>query len=121
MEKINRLNINSLQKEAKVSEHNEAFQILARMQNCRVGVGARFESAETTSFFIEVLLSLCTSDHTVDLNLVERNLHLLKQLEKRGYALSCEDDGTISCEHAISSKNLAAECEVIINLVGRAS
>ena len=118
MKKINRITINSLQQEAKMSEHNEAFQVLTRMQNCRVGVGARLESVENPSFFVEVLVSLCTSDHTVNLDLVEKNLHLLKQLEKRGYALNCEDDGSISCELTVSSNNLAAECEAIINLVG---
>ena len=118
MKKINRITINSLQKEAKTSEHNDAFQVLARMQNCRVGVGARLETAENPYFFVEVLVSLCTSDHTVNLDLVEKSLHLLKQLERWGYALNCEDDGSISCELTVSSKNLAAEYEAIINLVG---
>jgi hypothetical protein len=116
MKAINGINIDSLLIEAK-SEHDEAFQVLARMQNCWVGVGARLESAEYPSFFIEVLISLCTSDRSVNLELVETNLILLKQLEKRGYVLNCEEDGSISCELTISSKNLIAECEAILDLV----
>ncbi|MFX0201473.1 MAG: hypothetical protein ACFFCW_35600 [Candidatus Hodarchaeota archaeon] len=118
MGETNRININSLKKEAK-SKHNEAFQVLARMQNCRVGVGARLESAETPSFFVEVLVNLCTSDRSVNLELVEMNLLLLKQLEKRGYVLNCEEDGSISCELTVSSKNLIAECTAILDIVSR--
>jgi len=117
MKEINGINIDSLLKKAK-SKHNEAFQVLARMQNCRVGVGARLESVEYPSFFIEVLASPCTNDRAVNLEFVETNLRLLKQLEKRGYVLNCEEDGSISCELTVSSKNLAAEYEAIINLVG---
>ena len=116
MKETNGINIDSLLKEAK-SEHNEAFQVLARMQNCRVGVGARLESGEYPSFFIEVLVRLCTSDRSVNLELVETNLRLLKQLEKRGYVLNCEEDGSISCELPVSLKNLIAECEAILDVV----
>jgi len=116
MKETNRINIDSLQKEAK-SKHNEAFKVLARMQNCRVGVGARFELAENPSFFVEVLVILCTIDRSVNLELVEKNLFLLKQLEKRGYVLNCEEDGSISCELTVSSKNLIAECEAILDVV----
>ena len=116
MNEINRINIDALQKKAK-SEHNEAFQVLTRMQNCRVGVGARPESAENPSFFVEILVTLCTSEHSVNLELVEKALLLLKQLEKRGYVLNCEEDGSISCELTVSLKNLKAECEAILDMV----
>ncbi len=101
-----------------MSEHNEAFQVLTRRQNCRVGVGARLESADAPSFFVEVLVRLCTSDHPVHLDHVEKMVRLLQQLQKRGYMLTGEDDGSISCELTVSSKDLPTEYEAILEVVG---
>lgn len=111
MKETNRIRTYSLREEAKKSEDKEAFKVLAKTQSCRVGVGARFESGKNPSYFVEVLVSLCTSDRSVNLDLMEKNLLLLKQLEKRGYVLNCEEDGSISCELTVHSKNLTAECE----------
>ncbi len=112
MKEANEINIYSLQEEAKKSEDNEAFTVVSRTQNCRIGVGARLESPENPVFFVEVLVSLCGSHHPVNLDFLERKLLLLRQLEERRYVLNCEEDGCISCELTVPSKNLIAECEV---------
>ena len=111
MKKVSKINIQSLQEEAKKSEVKEAFTVVAKMQNCRIGVGARLESPETSAFFVEVLVSLFTSHHPLNLDLVEKNLFLLRQLDERGYVLNCEEDGCISCELIVPSEKLITECE----------
>lgn len=102
MKKENKININSLQEKAKKSEDNEAFQVLEKMQNCRIGVGARLESPENPTFFIEVIVPLCATHRAVDLDLVEKTLLLLRRLDNRGYVLNYED-GSISCELTVQS------------------
>jgi hypothetical protein len=72
MENANNINIHSLQEKAEKSEDNEAFQVLARIKTCRVGVGTRLESDENPSFFIEVLVSLCASNRSVTLDHIEK-------------------------------------------------
>jgi hypothetical protein len=109
--------IHSLQEEAKKSEDDEAFTVVTKIKNCRIGVGARLESPENIVFFVEVLVNLCTSHHPVNLDFVEKRLLLLRQLEERGYVLNCEEDGCISCELTIPSKNLIAECEVTSSII----
>lgn len=117
MRKAKGINIHSLQEEAKKSEDNEAFTVLARMQNCRIGVGARLETPENTAFFVEVIVTLCASHHPVNLDLVEKNLLLLRRLEARGYVLNCEEDICISCELSVPSKNLIAENKATSSIV----
>ena len=108
----NHIDITSLRKEAEKSEHKEAFRIIKRTQRYRVGVGTRLESEESSpKFFIEVLVHLCSSNSPVELELVERNLVLLKRLAKRGYFLTCEEGSSVSCELTVSSARLAEECE----------
>ena len=119
MKEANRISVASLQGEAKKSEGKEAFKVLVKMQNCRIGAGARYESAESATFFVEVLVNLCNSHHPVNLDLVEKNFVLLRQLEKRGYVLNCEEDGSISCELAVPSKNLISECKTIHSIIVR--
>jgi hypothetical protein len=114
MRKANKINIHSLQEEAKKSEDKEAFTILARMPNCRVGVGARMESPANPVFFIEIIVGLCAGHHAVNLNSLEKNLLVLRQLKERGYLLVCEEDGTVSCELTVPSERLTAEYEAAI-------
>ncbi len=65
-------------------------------------------------FFIEVLVNLCTSHEAVDLDRIERELALLKQLEQNAYALSCEEDGCISCELTVLSEDLNVEFKKVV-------
>lgn len=119
MRKANKINIHFLQEEAKKSEDKEAFTVLARIPNCRVGVGARLESPEQTVFFVEIIVSLCAGHHVVNLDFLEKNLAILRQLKERGYVLTCEGDGTVSCELAVPSKNLTAEYEAATLIIER--
>jgi len=119
MEEANKINIRFLQREAKKSEDKEAFTVLARMPNYRVGVGARLESPEQTVFFVEIIVSLRAGHHVVNLDFLEKNLVILRQLKERGYVLTCEEDGTVSCELAVPSKKLTAEYEATTLIIER--
>lgn len=120
MKKASRINIQSLQEEVKKSEVNEGFTIVTKMQNCRIGVGVRVESPETPAYFVEVLVSLCSSQHPVNLDIAEKSLFLLRQLDERGYMLNCEEDGCISCELIVPSEKLIVECEAATLIIENA-
>ena len=121
MKETDKIDINSLQEKAKKSESKEAFTVLARTQGYRVGVGARLKAPANPIFFVEIIASLCPHPRIVDINLLEKNLHVLKQLTERGYVLTCDEDGTVSCELAVPSKNLAAECEAANSIIEKCS
>jgi len=111
MNATDKINIYSLHEEARKSEDNEAFRILGKIGNCRIGIGARLESSEDSTFFVEVLVNLCTGQDPVDLDLVERKLTLLRKLRQRKYVLNCQEDGCVSCELTVQSENLVTEYE----------
>jgi hypothetical protein len=119
MREANNIDIHFLQEEAKKSEDKEAFTVLTRMPNYRVGVGARMESPEQTIFFVEIIVSLCASDHVVNLDFLKKNLAILRQLKERGYVLACEEDGTVSCELAVPLENLTVEYEATTSIIER--
>jgi hypothetical protein len=121
MKETNKIDTNSLQEEAKKSEDREAFTVLARTQGYRVGVGARLNAPANPIFFVEVIASLCPRPRVVDLNSLEKNLHVLKQLTERGYMLTCDEDGTVSCELAVPSKNLGTEYEAANSIIKKCS
>jgi hypothetical protein len=116
MREANKINVNYLQEEAKKSEDKEAFTVLAKMPSYRVGVGARLESPANPIFFVEIIISLCAGHH-MNLRFLERKLLILRQLKERGYLLTCEEDGTVSCELAVPSENLTVEYEAAILII----
>jgi len=120
MRKTNKIDADSLQEEAKKSEDKEAFAVLARMRNCRVGVGARLESPSKPIFFVEIIANLCTDHHALNLDSLENSLLILRKLEEKGYVLTCEDDGSVSCELAVPSENLTLEYKAAISILTRA-
>ncbi len=109
----------SLKEDARKSGDHEAFQVLIAMQNCRIGVGSVLDSSGNYTFFMEALVTLCKGLQSVDLFSMDKNLLLLKQLKKRGYALNCEEDGCISSELTIGQEDLANECEAISKMTKR--
>jgi len=111
--KKNLVDIRALIEEAENSEHKEAFKILDRKQDHRIGVGTRLELPDKQSFFLEVLVYLCSDKAQVDLPALEKKLKLLKKLQKRGYSLSCQDGNCITCEIIMPPQSLSAEYETI--------
>jgi len=107
------IDIQALQTDAENSEHKEAYRVLDRSSNYRIGVGARLTPSGQPSFFLEVVVQSCLESSDVDLQLLEKNLMFLKELKARGYSLNCEGDGSISCEVTVSPQNVASEYENI--------
>jgi len=113
MNRTKTIDIQALQKDAENSEHGEAYRVLNRSSNYRIGAGARLTPSGQPSFFFEVVVQSCLESSEVDLQLLEKNLVFLRKLKARGYSLNCEDDGCISCEVTVSSQNVASEYEAI--------
>jgi len=113
MRKMLQISFQDLQEEAERSEHKEAFRVLERRNDYRIGVGARLEMPRHPSFFVEVLVQICRRSSKVDLILMREKLQLLEELQARGYSLSCQDYSCMSCETTVSSENIASEYEFL--------
>ena len=117
MRRANKIDPHSLQEGANKSEDKEAFAVLTRIRDFRVGVGARLESPAKPIFFIEIIASLCADRSVVNLNSLENKLLILRKLNERGYVLTCEEEEAISCELAVPSENLTLEYEAAILII----
>lgn len=103
------LNHDALVEEAKASKHGEAYKTLDRGLSYRIGIGVRLRSSEDYFFFIEILIYLCPASGDLNLETMEKLLACLKEFEKRGYYLTCQDGECISCETTVSTERLAEE------------
>ena len=119
MRKKLQIDFQDLQEEAERSEHKEAFRVLERRNDYRMGVGARLETPHHPSFFVEVLVNICQRSSKVDLVVLQEKLELLKELQARGYSMSCQDYSCISCETTVSSDNIASEYEFLKSIAKR--
>jgi hypothetical protein len=93
--------------EAKASGHGESYRAFATRKGVRASVGARVKG-NRGELFVEVLVQLCRGGSAVDLSSLEEALSLLKDLQGRGYAMTCSE-GTVMCELEVEAGELAAE------------
>jgi hypothetical protein len=98
----------ALAKEAKTSRDKESYRLLEKTPFYRIGMGARADSANSFSFFLEIVIKLSAENNEVDLQHFEKTLCLLKSLQKRGYSLTYQDN-SISCETTRSFNELSKE------------
>lgn len=107
------VNTKNLLKHAKASQHKEAYRTLDKTPNYRIGIGARLNTPDAPSFFIEILLYLCPNPTKVDLVAMEQGLIALKDLQTRSYTLTNQDDHCISCEATLDAQKLFTEYAAI--------
>ncbi len=113
MKTIKTVNAKDLLRQAKASEHKEAYQAISKTASYRVGVGARLPSVSTQppTFFVEVIINMCPACSKVDLAFLEHTLACLRTLEQNGYSLTCQDGNSILCEKLATEQNLQTELE----------
>jgi len=117
MTESNPIDIKVLLKKAQDSEHKEAYMPLDKSPRFRIGVGVRLTPPDSSSFFVEILIYLCSSSSAPDLKLLENSLICLKELQARNYILTCQDDNCISCETAVQVQNLTEEYVEVKSLI----
>jgi hypothetical protein len=105
-----------IEREARSSEHNEAYQPMWERDGIRIGVGARFIDPDETTFFIELVVPICT-DSQVDLEILEGRLEILRRLEEETFSLTCQDDSSFCCELATRKNDIENEYIRAVSLV----
>jgi hypothetical protein len=98
--------------EAKASKDKEAYKLLEKNQTYRIGVGARIDSPDAPSFFVEVLINLSDGHGEVDLPRLEKTVICLNALHTRGYLLAY-DGNSVSCESKKGFQNLNDEYSAV--------
>jgi hypothetical protein len=104
---MNRQDVEELKAKATASPDAEAYALAAKGEDSRVGACASASPAGSVRFGVEVLVQLCPAAGPVDLEVIERRLRALKELEDRGFELSYEGDGCVSCQKVVEERHLA--------------
>ena len=106
-----------LAEEARASEHGEAYRAMAKSDEYRIGIGARVNGGLV--YFVEVVVPV-TSGPQVELGEMERSLDVLKRLEEAGFALTPQEDGSISGELLVQEDELEEAYERALSIIARA-
>ena len=109
MTKPKPIDTKNMAEEARTSKLKETYRLLEKNQTYRIGVGARANLPETSSFFVEVVLNLAAENGEVDVARLEKILAFLKAIKARGYSLTFEDGNCISCETTAAVENPSEE------------
>lgn len=110
------INLEALIKEAKTCKEKEAYIQLEKTAIYRIGVGARADSSDSPSFFLELVLKLSQENSELDLPRLEKNLAFLKTLQTRGYAITYQDNNSVLCEIKSSNQEIYLEYTTVKTL-----
>lgn len=118
MRSVAEIDRDRLEREARCSEHGEAYQPMGKLDEISIGVGARSTAPNETAFFIEVLVPFCSGSQ-VDLEGLEGKLEILRRLEEGGFSLTCQDDMSFSCELVTRRDDVENEYIRAVSMVER--
>lgn len=95
---MNSQEVEYLEARARSSPGGEVYALAAKRDGFRVGACASVSPSGTVGFAVEVLVQLCPSTGLVDLEVIERRLRTVKELEDEGFELRYEGDWCVSCQ-----------------------
>ena len=106
-------NIADLKKTAKTTEAGEAYIIFEKYPDIEIRTGIKVSEIKQLSFLIEIIISLCNNHQLIDISIIERQLQLVKIIQKQGYKISCEDNCIIVCEKTVEESDVTKELHQI--------
>lgn len=112
------VNSRSLQDRARRSAAGEAYDPVAKGPGFRIGVGARRPSGHQPVIFVEVVLNPFPDRPRVRPEQLREEGDHVAWLEARGYGIACDDDGTITCERAVSPAQAEREVAAVRKRLG---
>ncbi len=93
------MDLAKLEAKTKESCHKESIMAVEKYRGYKIGVGLRINKKNTKRFFIALLVSLgINEDCTIDVDILEKKVEALRQLDKMGYKLSYGGNGSVYCE-----------------------
>lgn len=103
----------SLARRAKATQDGEAYAVISKASCYRLGIGARVVRAGEPTFFVEVVLDPFPNRPGVDPDVLQDHAALLEQLRARGYALTGDDAGCVTCERPMDRAGCAREIATV--------
>ncbi|MCD1293528.1 hypothetical protein CUJ83_00770 [Methanocella sp. CWC-04] len=98
-------------------DNAESYRIIHNSPHYRIGYGTTTVGENLFSFFVEVTLTLFNERPRVNIQTLEKDLMIIKELHRRGYTLNCHDDACISAELIVSPQKIKSEYEDVKTLI----
>ena len=114
---IERLDIESLESQARGSADGEAYLQVFRLDACRVGVTATVDKSGRASFSIEVLFTTVNTGTGELLSGLNDMVEMAKRLSERGYVIDHQGDGWLIAWKRLQPGGLEAEMTHLVSLV----
>ena len=105
-----------LAERARASDEGEAYVVVERGAELKLGVGVCCAACEKPAYFIEVVVCMCPEDGMPDLDRMLEKIYFLKSLRIMGFHLRCEDYG-VSCDKYTPVERFREDCEAVVALV----
>ncbi len=115
------VDLEALSRRARASEDGEAYVAIAKTLGYRLGVGARIVSESEPEYFVEVVLDPFPNRPSVEPETLAAQGALAARLRRRGYSLTCDDAGAITCERTMSRAAVPKELREAPRLIGKRS
>ncbi len=112
------VNLASLLEKARKSEDREAYLPAEREPGFRIGVGVRVVAHDRVEVFVEVVLDPFPDRPQVDASFLRLQSERVAGLQARGYDVSCDSDGTITCERPLAREGVSGELRDLRRLLG---
>lgn len=119
MGKSNSVDAEALLRIAKAAESHESFSVVKKGRGFRIGTGVRKTDTGRYTFFIEAVVSMAPPSPTVDVDILETKLRILKRLAAMGYALTYQDDLSIVCEAEFPEDEIAPMLESLVGALAK--
>ncbi len=107
----------SLARRARASDDGEAFTAVAKGSGYRLGLGARAAGNGGLVFYVEIVLDPFPDRPRLEPGRVRRQAAVCERLQSRGYELSCDDSGCITCERTLYEVDPQKELRDVANLL----
>ncbi len=111
------VDLGSLARRAKASGDGEAYASVAKGPAYRLGVGARASRGHEPAFFVEVVLDPFPDRPKMEPGRLRDQATIGERLRSRGYDLSCDDAGVITCERALDGTDPEEELREVARLL----
>ena len=110
------ISLESLEAKAAESDLKEAYWLVSDGADHRLGIVATAGKDGARTFSVELLVCALEGAAELELSTLEKAVNTAEKLKSRGYSLTQQDDGWITCEKQLPRNDVARECEGLMIL-----
>lgn len=99
------VDLKGLERKARESEERESFEVIDQTGFVRISGGARIAESGEPVYFIEITVYPCPPGTRIDVSLLDRKSGLMKDIERMGYNVLCQEGGFMVGERRLDPKD----------------